>query len=139
MDTEGEGHDFAADHTFRDLIRAAALGLAWSNVVIVWGRGDQVIAFPAPPDPGAIGTQVGPINTYIASVTPSPPASIHRFGLTYSEIRGVIVDLWGMTRRGVPFAGTDYVQIIPVSPILSAGGDAATLDARSHGVAPGLE
>jgi hypothetical protein len=65
------------------------------------GVGEQVIAFPLPPDPAAIGTQVGAINTYVTSVTLSPPASIHRLGLDYSEIRGNIQGVgWGGSSTG---------------------------------------
>jgi hypothetical protein len=67
------------------------------------GQADHVLAFPVPPNAGAIGTQVGPINTYVSSVTLSPPASIHRLGLVYSEIRGLINGVgWGGSAPGTP-------------------------------------
>jgi hypothetical protein len=66
---------------------------------ILSGQGGHTIQFPLPPDPDGIGTHVGAINTHVDSVTLSPPASIHRLGLVYSEIRGLI--------RGAGWGGFD--------------------------------
>jgi hypothetical protein len=60
------------------------------------GNEDWTLDFPEPPNPEAIGTQVGSVNTWIRRVTVSPPASVHRAGLSYSEIRGTIEGVgWG--------------------------------------------
>jgi hypothetical protein len=72
------------------------LSLALATGPTLTGSGERVIEFPLPPHPDAIGTQVGDINTYVGSVTLSPPASLHRLGLVYSEIRGTIAGVgWG--------------------------------------------
>lgn len=60
------------------------------------GDAGRTLIFPEPPHPDAIGTQAGAINTWIRRVTLSPPASVHRAGLTYFEIRGTIEGVgWG--------------------------------------------
>jgi hypothetical protein len=60
------------------------------------GDGGRTLIFPEPPDPEAIGTQVGSINSWISRVRLLPPASVGRAGLTYSEIRGTIEGIsWG--------------------------------------------
>ena len=84
--------------SFRYLVPLLAL-LAWqarpATRESVDGGG-RVISFPAPPDPEAIGTQFGAIDTHVSQVTLPPPASIHRLGLVYSEIRGTIKGIgWG--------------------------------------------
>jgi len=88
----------AASVRFRGVFSAlvAVLCLLVGPTGIVRGEGGRTIAFPLPPDPNAIGTSLGAINTHVTSVTLSPPASIHRLGLVYSEIRGNIRGVgWG--------------------------------------------
>ena len=76
------------------------LASAPAGQVLTANQGGRTLLFPMPPDPEAIGTQVGAINTWVSMVTLSTPASIHRLGLVYSEYRGTIVGVgWG----GSPF------------------------------------
>jgi hypothetical protein len=96
-------------------------------------EGGRVIIFPAPPHPEAIGTRVGAIDTYVSAVTLSPPASVHRLGLVYSEIRGTITGVgWGgqpVTLRCHYAYELSYVLRIP--PAWSGG-----LVVFRHGSAP---
>jgi hypothetical protein len=79
---------------------ATLLSLAFSLALLaattISGDDGQILDFPEPPHADAIGTQVGSINTWIRRVTLSPPSSVHRAGLVYSEIRGTIEGVgWG--------------------------------------------
>jgi len=90
------------------------LGLSGTGSSILSGEAGQVIQFPASPDPGAIGTHVGNIDTYVRGVTLSPPASIHRFGLVYSEIRGVLQGIgWGGFDAPGVFRACHYTYELP--------------------------
>jgi len=86
---------------------------------------DRVIELPLPPDPGAIGTHVGNVISYVSSVTLSPPESVHRLGLTYQEIRGRIrgVGWGGSTDAG--FLNCPYAYEVPyvlrIPPAWSGG------------------
>ena len=78
------------------LITAATVILAMLTGPAISGNGGRTITFPDPPHPDAIGTRVGDINTFVRRVTLSPPASVSRAGLSYSEIRGTIEGVgWG--------------------------------------------
>ena len=78
------------------LLFVATLSLAVLTGPAISGHGGRTITFPDPPHPDAIGTQVGDISTSVHRVTLSPPASVSRAGLHYSEIRGTIEGIgWG--------------------------------------------
>jgi hypothetical protein len=70
--------------------------LAWLSAATPSGESGRTLHFPAPPHPGAIGTRVGDINTYVSRVTVPPPTHVDRFGLNYLEVRGTIAGVgWG--------------------------------------------
>src|SRR5688572_21318261 len=80
----------------RGLFTLITLTLTVLTGSVLLGNGGRTITFPEPPDPDAIGTQVGDISTFIRQVTLSPPAHVSRAGLDYSEIRGTIEGVgWG--------------------------------------------
>src|SRR5262245_53959517 len=99
----------------------------------VSGQEERILLLPEPPDVDAIGTQVGDISTWIHRVTLSPPASVHRAGLVYSEFRGTIEGIgWG----GQPVAmRCHYTYELPfvlrIPPAWSGG-----LITFRHGSAP---
>jgi hypothetical protein len=111
--------------------------LAFSLLLLVApalsGEGERTLLLPEPPHPDAIGTQVGDISTWIRRVTLSPPSSVHRAGLIYSEIRGTIEGVgWG----GQPVAmRCHYTYELPfvlrIPPAWSGG-----LITFRHGSAP---
>jgi hypothetical protein len=83
------------------LVLAAGGWLTVPALPAVDARGGRVLTFSAAPDAEAIGTDVGDIHTYVSSVTLAPAADIHRRGLTYLEIRGLVRGVgWG----GMPIA-----------------------------------
>jgi hypothetical protein len=93
---------------------------------ILSGQGSQTIQFPTPPNSGVIGTQVGPISTYVKTVTMSSAANVQRFGLVYSEFRGVISGVgWGGFDGGSTFRACHYDYELPfvlrVPPAWSGG------------------
>ena len=78
------------------LLSLLALSLALLASPVLSGDEGRTLTFPDPPHDDAIGTQVGSINTWIRRVTLAAPASVHRAGLSYSEIRGTIEGVgWG--------------------------------------------
>jgi hypothetical protein len=78
------------------LLSLLALSLTLLGSPVLSGDEGRTLTFPEPPHDDAIGTEVGSINTWIRRVTLSAPASIHRAGLSYSEIRGTIEGVgWG--------------------------------------------
>ena len=101
------------------LLTAATVILATLTGPIVSGNGGRTITFPDPPDPDAIGTRVGDINTFVRRVTLSPPANVSRAGLSYSEIRGTIEGVgWGSqpaTARCHYSYALSYVLRIPAA------------------------
>jgi hypothetical protein len=91
-------------HTDKHLVVSRALGVVLAGAFCLTApagrsldaRGGDALTFPEAPHPEAIGTDVGDIRTYVSSVTLPPPESIHRWGLHYLEIRGVIRGVgWG--------------------------------------------
>ena len=100
---------------------------------VLSGEEGQVLVFPAPPHADAIGTQVGAIDTRIDRVTLSPPASVHRAGLEYLEIRGTISGVgWG----GQPVAmRCHYTYSLPYVLRIPAGWSGGLLTYR-QGSAP---
>jgi hypothetical protein len=96
----------------------------------------RTIRFPAPPHSHAIGTAVGSIQTSIQQVTLSPAASVHRYGLEYSEVRGVIEGIgWGGQTAGGTFLQAHYSYRSAYVLRIPPGWD-GTLVVHRHGVAP---
>jgi hypothetical protein len=96
----------------------------------------RTIRFPAPPHPHGIGTEVGSIQTSIQQVTLSPAARVHRYGLKYSEVRGVIEGIgWGGQNAGGAFLQSHYNYRFPYVLRIPPRWD-GTLVVHRHGVAP---
>jgi hypothetical protein len=84
-------------HTGRSaILLSLVFGLALLSGPTISGDGGWTLDFPEPPDPGAIGTEVEAIRTFVRRVTLTRPEIVHRAGLIYSEIRGSIEGIgWG--------------------------------------------
>lgn len=110
------------------------LVLAWAGPSLMAG-GERTLRFPGPPHSTAIGTQVGPVSTRIRQVTLSPPTSVRRYGLHYTEVRGEIEGIgWGGdTDAGLLTA--HYAYRLPYVLRIPPGWD-GTLVVHRHGVGP---
>lgn len=112
-----------------------ALLLAWPGQSLMAGGGERTLRFPGPPHATAIGTQVGPVNTQIQQVTLSPPVSVQRYGLHYTEVRGEIEGIgWGGTNDDGRLT-SHYTYRLPYVLRIPPGRD-CTLVVHRHGVAP---
>jgi hypothetical protein len=65
-------------------------------------KATRVVRVPLPPHPGAIGTAIDAIHTYVTKVTISPPSRVRRHGLRFEERRGEI--------EGIGWGGTDIAN-----------------------------
>jgi hypothetical protein len=115
------------------LLSILALSLTLLASPVLSGDEGRTLAFPDPPHDDAIGTHVGSINTWIRRVTLSAPASVHRAGLSYSEIRGTIEGVgWG----GQPVTmRCHYSYVLPFVLRIPAAWSGGLVTFR-HGSAP---
>lgn len=117
-------------------IALLALVLAAPGSALGTGGKGRTLELPPPPRAGSIGTQVGDIGTAVRRVTVSRPGVVHRYGLLYIEVRGIIEGVgWGGVDRANAFLKTHYDYRYPYVLRIPFGWD-GTLVVHRHGTGP---